>query len=44
MNKENILSTNPDKLTGEACETFDKDPIFKREYEKKWDTEIECSD
>lgn len=42
MKKEDVLNTKPENLGSEACKTFDSDPDLKKEYEKKWDTEIEC--
>lgn len=44
MEKEKIMNTKPENLTGEECTIFDSDPIFKKEYEKKWDTEVDCVD
>lgn len=42
MSNENILNINPENLMQDACDLFDKDPELKKEYEKKWDTEVEC--
>ncbi len=42
MKKEEILNTKPENLTSEACKAFSLDTGFKKEYEKKWGTEVEC--
>lgn len=42
MRKEDIINIDPDRLTSQACKIFKSDPEFKKEYEKKWDAEIEC--
>lgn len=44
MRKEDMINTKPEDLTSDACITFDTDSEFKKEYEKKWDTQIECTD
>ncbi len=42
MTKEEILNTKPENLKPEACKIFGSDAALKQEYEKKWNTEIEC--
>lgn len=44
MNKEDILKSSPESLMSDACAIFDSYPEFKKEYEKKWNIEIECTD
>ena len=42
MNKENLLNIKPENLRSDECKIFESDPKLKKEYEKKWDTEVEC--
>lgn len=44
MEKEKILGTKPEELADDVCDIFNSDPEFKKQYEQKWDTEIECAD
>ena len=44
MEKEELINIKPEDLTSEACTIFDSDPELKKEYEKKYDTEVECTD
>jgi len=44
MIKEDLLNIKPTSLGSEACDVFDSDHKLKREYEKKWNTTVDCSD
>lgn len=42
LKKEDLLNTKPENLESDACKIIISDPILKKEYEEKWDAEIEC--
>ena len=44
MKKEDLLNIKPESLKSDACKIFGSDPKLKKEYEKKWDTTVDCSD
>jgi len=42
MKKEDLLNIKPEGLRSDACKIFESDPRLKKEYEKKWDTTVDC--
>lgn len=43
MTKENLLNTKPENLGQDACKIFGSDPKLKKEYEDKWNTDVDCT-
>lgn len=41
---EEILNTDPDKITHRECMIFRLDPELKKAYEEKWGTQDVCKD